>query len=131
MITRDATVAITFEELARRTGAPLKALRRYEDMGLIYTRGRSPVGQWLYDGDAVRCVQIIRALSMLGLTETEIQQLAACSAEGGKLVGPELGAMLRRVQDRTRTRIKELEQLSQRVQDFERRHYVAKERMAG
>ena len=33
--------AMTIGTLSRRTGIPVKALRTYEDMGLIYTVGRS------------------------------------------------------------------------------------------
>jgi len=35
---------MTIGELARRSGTSVKALRRYEGMGLIYTVGRSPAG---------------------------------------------------------------------------------------
>jgi len=37
---RQSTV-ITIGALSRRTGVPVKALREYEDLGLIYTVGRS------------------------------------------------------------------------------------------
>jgi DNA-binding transcriptional MerR regulator len=32
---------MTIGTLSRRTGIPVKALRTYEDMGLLYTVGRS------------------------------------------------------------------------------------------
>ena len=34
--------AMTIGDLARRTGVAVKVLRRQQDLGLIYTRGRSP-----------------------------------------------------------------------------------------
>jgi MerR family regulatory protein len=45
---------MTIGTLSRRTGVPVKALRAYEDMGLLYTVGRSPgnyrlFGQGLVD----------------------------------------------------------------------------------
>ena len=33
---------MTVGQLSRRTGVPIKALREYEGMGLLYTVGRSP-----------------------------------------------------------------------------------------
>jgi MerR family transcriptional regulator, copper efflux regulator len=36
--------AMTIGPLSRRTGIPVKALRTYEDMGLIYTVGRLAPG---------------------------------------------------------------------------------------
>jgi DNA-binding transcriptional MerR regulator len=48
---------MTIGALSRRTGIPVKALRTYEDMGLIYTVGRSPGNYRLFDDEAdnVRC----------------------------------------------------------------------------
>ena len=37
---RQAGSVMTIGTLARRTGVPVKTLREYEDMGLIYTVGR-------------------------------------------------------------------------------------------
>jgi hypothetical protein len=36
------TAQMTVGALSRRTGVPVKALREYEDTGLIYSCGRSP-----------------------------------------------------------------------------------------
>jgi hypothetical protein len=35
---------MTIEDLARRTGVAVKVVRRQQDMGLIYTRRRTPPG---------------------------------------------------------------------------------------
>lgn len=118
---------MTIGDLARRTGVPVKVLRRHEDMRLIYTRGRSPAGYRLFDEDALWCVGLIRDLRSLGLTEAEIQQLADNHSEGCQLVGPQLAEILRRVRARTQARIRELEQLRWRVENFERRHRPALE----
>lgn len=115
-------------DLARRTGVPVKVLRRHEDMGLIYTLGRSPAGYRLFDEDALWCVETIRTLRLLGLTEAEIRHLAHSADrhdEGCQLIGPQLAEILRRVRARTQTRIRELEQLQWRVENFERRHRTA------
>ncbi len=42
---------MTIGELSRRTGMPMKAIREYEGMGLIYTVGRSPGNYRLFDSD--------------------------------------------------------------------------------
>jgi hypothetical protein len=55
----------------------VKALRRREGMGLIYTLGRRSGCYRLFDESAVACVQSIRGLRALGLTEAEIAELAA------------------------------------------------------
>jgi hypothetical protein len=59
---------MTVEELSRRTGVPLKALREYTIWGLIYNLGRSGANYGLYDDEALRCVQGITELRGLGLT---------------------------------------------------------------
>lgn len=68
---------MTIGELSEHTGVPIKALRTYTDLGLIYTPGRSTAGYRLYTDDALRCVRFIGELRGLGLTIAEICQLAA------------------------------------------------------
>ena len=46
---------MTIGRLSQRTGVPVKVLREYEDMGLIYTVGRSAGNYRLFDEDAL-CV---------------------------------------------------------------------------
>lgn len=52
---------MTIGELSRRTGMSLRALRRYEGMGLIYTAGRSAGNYRLFDESALWCVEVVRA----------------------------------------------------------------------
>src|SRR5262249_35661047 len=51
---RQSTV-ITIGALSRRTGGPVKALREDEDLGLIYTVGRSAGDYRLFAGGALWC----------------------------------------------------------------------------
>jgi DNA-binding transcriptional MerR regulator len=44
---------LTIGQLSRRTGVPIKALREYEQLGLLYTRGRSESNYRLFDEDAL------------------------------------------------------------------------------
>jgi DNA-binding transcriptional MerR regulator len=89
---------MTIGDLALRTGVAVKVLRRQQDMGLIYTRGRSPAGYRLFDENALRCVQVVRGLRDLGLTEAEIAQLASCCDDDPWLVRPQLTVLLARSQ---------------------------------
>jgi len=41
---------MTIGTLSRRTGVPVKTLREYEDLGLIYTVGRSNGNYRLFSG---------------------------------------------------------------------------------
>ena len=75
-----ARAVMTIGTLARRTGVPVKTLREYEDLGLIYTVGRSPGNYRLFGEEALWCVGIVGTLRGLGLTLSEIQELAATTS---------------------------------------------------
>src|SRR5690348_10579233 len=62
----DQVKPMTIGSLARRTGMPVKMLREYEDMGLIYSVGRSPGNYRLFGQDALWCVEMVRTLRGLG-----------------------------------------------------------------
>jgi MerR family copper efflux transcriptional regulator len=118
-----AAAAMTIGELARRSGMSVKALRRLEGMGLIYTLGRSPAGYRLFDQDALWCVQVIANLRGLGLTMAEICELAGVYlARPDQPIGPHLAERLRGVRARLDARIAELQQLRQRLDAFEASH---------
>jgi DNA-binding transcriptional MerR regulator len=122
---RDAPPAarMTIGELAQRSGTSVKALRRFEGMGLIYTLGRSPAGYRLFDQDALWCVQMIANLRSLGLTVAEIRELASVYLNRpDQPIGPQLAERLRGVRSRLDARIAELQQVRQRIDDFEASH---------
>ena len=73
--------AMTIGQLSRRTGVPIKVLRHYEDLGFLYTRGRSESNYRLFGEEAVWCVQVIGGLRSLGLTLKEIRALVRCYLE--------------------------------------------------
>ena len=116
-------MAMTIGSLSGRTGVPVKTLRKYEDMGLIYTAGRSPGNYRLYDEEALWCVGVIGSLRGLGLTLAEIRELAEVYlARTEDPIGPRLSAVLRAARGRVQNRITELQQLLQRIDDFEADH---------
>jgi DNA-binding transcriptional MerR regulator len=79
-------------ELARRTGATVRALRYYEALGLVVP-SRRPNGYREYDQAAARQVEEIRALTGLGLSVEETRPFVECLASG-HIVGDECPASL-------------------------------------
>lgn len=111
---------MTIGGLSKRTGVPAKQLRRYEDLGFIYTVGRSGGNYRLFDESALWCVGAIETWRSLGLTLAEISELTEayvmCPEEN---IGPRLGERLRAVRERTNERILELRRLLRRIDSFE------------
>lgn len=111
---------MTIGRLSRRTGVPVKVLREYEDMGLIYTVRRSPGNYRLFGEDALWCVGVVSGLRTLGLTLNEIHELASnYLAHPGEPAGQPLAGVLNVVRTRTERRIAELQELLGRLDEFE------------
>ena len=109
---------MTIGELSRRSGTPVKALRAYTDMGLVYSAGRSPAGYRLYDESALWCATVIGQLRGLGLTVAEIRELAVIYlGRPGEPIGPHVAGLLRRARDRAAARIAELQGLRRRIDE--------------
>lgn len=103
----------------------IKALRRYEGMGLIYVVARSSANYRLFDESALWCVQMICNLRGLGFTVAEIRALAGIYlGQPSQPIGPHLAEQLRAVRARLDTRMQELQELRQRVDDFATRYAV-------
>jgi len=114
------SAAMTIGALSRRTGLPVKALREYEDLGLIYTVGRSAGNYRLFDDEALWCVGVIGTLRGLGLTLAEIRDLAAGYLQrSDEPIGPRLAEVLRAVRARTEDRIAKLREVLRRIDDYE------------
>ena len=114
---------MTIGVLSNRTGVPVKQLRRYEDLGFIYTVGRTAGNYRLFDETALWCVEVVTTLRSLGLTLAEIADLIevyVTRPEGD--FGPLLAGRLSSVRVRTRSQIEELEDRLQRIDAFEARY---------
>ena len=112
--------AMTVGQLSQRTGVPIHILRHYEDLGFLYTLGRSESNYRLFGQEAVWCVQVIQSLRSLGLTLKEIRTLVECYLErpdeqGGALLEAHLAQALARVE----SRITALQELRQRILEFQ------------
>lgn len=68
-------------ELATRTEVSVRALRYYEEQGLL-TAERSPGGQRHYPAAAVNRVLLIQQLYAAGLTSRAIVELLPCVIDG-------------------------------------------------
>ncbi|MEV6959384.1 MerR family transcriptional regulator [Streptomyces sp. NPDC051207] len=114
---------MTVGELSRRTGVPVKTLREYTDLGLIYTLGRSPANYRLYAADALWCVRFIGRLRGLGLTVAEIRRLATTPSDAtGRPAGAHLADLLRRSRERVLERIAAQQRVLARIEAFESAH---------
>lgn len=103
-------------ELARRTGASARALRYYEQQGLI-TSSRRSNGYRDYDELAVTRVGNIRMLLDVGMNTDDIGHFGACLDEDLK-VAPVCEAALARIERRMRTvehRMSELAEAHRRL----------------
>ncbi len=110
-------------ELSKRSGMSIRLLRHYEEMGLIYTAGRSTGNYRLFDEEALWCVAVIRSLRGLGLTETEIRDLARVYiGHPEQPIGPLLAERLRLARERIDRRIAELSELKSQIEEFEIAH---------
>jgi MerR family transcriptional regulator, copper efflux regulator len=111
---------ITIGQLSRRTGVPIKVLRDYEDLGFLYTQGRSESNYRLFGEETVWCVQVIQGLRSLGLTLKEIQALVTCYLERpGEPSFVLLEAHLAQAFTRVEARITALQALRQRILEFQ------------
>ncbi|MBJ6622369.1 MerR family transcriptional regulator [Streptomyces sp. DHE17-7] len=114
---------MTVGELSRRTGVPVKTLREYTDLGLIYTLGRSPANYRLYTADALWCVRFIGQLRGLGLTVAEIRELTTAYLDGPHgPAGSHLAELLHRSRERLRQRIAAQQEILDRIKTFEAEH---------
>ncbi len=114
---------MTIGELSRRTGVSIKVLRRYDEQGLLYSAGRSSANYRLFDESALWCVRVVTGLRNLGLTVAEIRELAAVYVDvPDQPIGPYLAERLRGARSRMDARIAELQELRQRIDDFEASH---------
>jgi len=111
---------MTIGELSRRTGASVKVLRRYDGLGLLYSAGRSQANYRLFDETALWCVAVITGLRNLGLTVSEIHELAdVYLGTPDEPIGRHITERLQAVQDRLDLRIAELAELRRLLGDFQ------------
>jgi len=92
-------------DLASMTRVSVRALRYYEEQGLLASR-RSGSGQRLYENTAVNRVRLIQQLYGAGLSSKTIAELLPCV--DAKVSTPESRERLATERDRINTQIAEL-----------------------
>ncbi len=90
-------VRVRIGDVAERAGVSTRALRYYEEQGLLPAQ-RTASGQRLYDEAAVERVQLIQQLFAAGLASRTIVELLPCVDSG--VASDEALALLRQERDR-------------------------------
>src|SRR5829696_7788141 len=117
---------MTVGQLARRTGLSIKAIRRYEALGLLYSAGRSEGNYRLFDESALWCAQVIESLRSLGLTIREINQLGReYLSRPDETIGPRLAELLDAAERRIEERIAALAADRGRIRRYRDQHAAA------
>ncbi len=111
--------AMTIGQLSERSGVPIKVLRKYEDLGFLYTLGRSESNYRLFGEEALWCVQVVQGLRSLGLTLKELQVLTTrYRGRSDEPVDGLLKAQLAHALARIETHIATLQEMRQRNLEF-------------
>ncbi|ULR51249.1 MerR family transcriptional regulator [Streptomyces deccanensis] len=97
---------IRIGEVARGAGVSVRAVRYYEQQGLLVPE-RSPSGQRLYRQDAIALVRFFQQMFAAGLTSRRITELMPCWASGHTDAGQR--AMLRAERERIQAQIDDLQ----------------------
>lgn len=90
-------------EVSRRSGASRKALRLYEEAGILPPPRRTPSGYRVYGSDALDLLAFVSQAQRLGFTLEEIRQIVAIK-RSGRAPRPHVRDLVRRkVADLDRT----------------------------
>ena len=111
-------------DLARQAGLSIRAIRYYEERGLLQPVARTPGNYRLYDYQALRILKTFRRLKMLGMGLDDISELNGIYAREGDCTGSLRGRFLGMIQERTEEidrRIEELTLLREELSAHHRR----------
>jgi MerR family transcriptional regulator, copper efflux regulator len=97
-------------ELADQAGISTKAIRYYEQIGLLTPPARTPSGYRSYDPSALARLGFVRAAQAVGLTLGEIRQIIAFR-DHGQAPCTHVTNLLQRRAAELDARIRELQQL--------------------
>jgi DNA-binding transcriptional MerR regulator len=98
-------------EVGRRTGLSRKALRHYEELGLVTPAARTGAGYRLYDGEALRRIELVNRAKVLGLRLSEAKEFLHVAEGCCGDHHPELAALVENKLEETERRIAELQSL--------------------
>lgn len=116
--------AISFGDVAERTGLSLRTIRHYEDVGLLPPAERSPGGFRLYADAAVDRLLVIKQMKPLDFTLDEMRELLdavdALGAGPSARRAEELRGVVARYQSLVAERVAVLRRRLREAQLFER-----------
>ena len=98
-------------EVGRRTGLSRKALRHYEELGLVSPATRTDAGYRLYDSEALRRIELVNRAKVLGLRLSEAKEFLHVAEGCCGDHHPELAALVEGKLAETEARIAELQSL--------------------
>lgn len=105
---------IRIGEVARGAGVSVRAVRYYEQQGLLVAE-RSPSGQRLYRQDAVTLVRFFQQMYAAGLTSRRIAELLPCWNSGH--TDAEQRAMLHEERERIQAKVDDLQAALDRLDE--------------
>ncbi|MEU3341462.1 MerR family transcriptional regulator [Streptomyces sp. NPDC002144] len=105
---------IRIGEVARGAGVSVRAVRYYEQQGLLVAE-RSPSGQRLYRQDVISRIRFFQQMYAAGLTSRRITELLPCWDTGH--TDAEQRAMLRAERDRIQAKVDELQAALDRLDE--------------
>ncbi|WP_116061796.1 MerR family transcriptional regulator [Cohnella phaseoli] len=110
---------LTIGQLSHQTGVSRKAIRLYEDTGLVVPEVQRSNGNYrVYNENHVFCINCIKQFQSLGISLEEIKQLLVIFEKNTKDVEPHLQHLLREKLIRIDEHIEELQMLRQHVASF-------------
>jgi MerR family transcriptional regulator, copper efflux regulator len=112
--------AVRIGELAERAGISAKAIRYYEQIGVLTPPTRTRSGYRDYDHATLGRLAFVRAAQAVGLTLGEIRQVVAFR-DGGQTPCEHVAALLQRRAAEVDARIAELQQLRGELDRLARR----------
>jgi DNA-binding transcriptional MerR regulator len=98
-------------EVGRLTGLTRKALRLYEEQGLVEPATRTEAGYRLYDDEALRRIELVNRAKVLGLSLSEAKEFLHVAEGCCGDHHPELAALVEGKLAETERRIAELQSL--------------------
>jgi MerR family copper efflux transcriptional regulator len=98
-------------EVGRRTGLSRKALRHYEELGLVSPVTRTDAGYRQYDGEALRRIELVNRAKVLGLRLSEAKEFLHVAEGCCGDHHPELASLVEAKLTETEERIAELQSL--------------------
>ena len=114
----DKPTLLRVGQLAERVGKSTRALRLYEQMGILLPHSRTATGYRMYGEDAINQLMWIDKLQSLGVSLSELQEFIAQLGEhqNGPAVMTDLTVFYRQKLSEARQKIREMETVCEELE---------------